>query len=635
MKRKIAVFSSGWGDEYFREVVYGVSEAAKKENIDTFAFVNFSIRGLENLLNQCEFNLFTLPDLRDFDGIILMANSFNLKRELEYFSKKVREMQIPTISIEYAFEDMPYLVSDNYAGMYDLAKHVVEHHKARNILYIGGPKDHLENADRLRALQDVAKEYGFGVPEENIKYGDWDRKSAKVLAEKWILENGMLPDAILCANDVMAMGVCEQLESMNYEVPTDVLVTGYDCLKAGRDYRPSISSVGHAWEKMGDMALHMLLKCMNGESAENVVLPTCFIPGRSCGCSSEGYYESRSYLDIRSRGKEIDGLEADAHFRHIYLAVQDADNAEDLSDGLSELFEREHLMEGEDFMLCLDPEFFHIEEGDMNLYVEGYSEKVAVIGSIRGGKARPRMTMERNQALFHMAKDKKEAGLYICVPVLSDFRTYGFAILTGDLCVACDNQFYIWTRHTSQYLEQVRRNITISDLTRKLTQLSVTDVLTGVYNRSGCEEIAYPILEEWRSRGGRGIVMLVDIDKMKMINDKYGHANGDLALRTVAAVLKAGLPEDWIVSRFGGDEFFVGGRIHGSSLNFNMLRASLEANLEREKKKRGIEFPLTISIGCAQVNPEDTMEIEKYLQVADEDMYDIKEAHHQKIESQE
>ena len=139
-------------------------------------------------------------------------------------------------------------------------------------------------------------------------------------------------------------------------------------------------------------------------------------------------------------------------------------------------------------------------------------------------------------------------------------------------------------------------------------------------------------MEEWRSRGGIGIVMLVDVDKMKLINDRYGHENGDLALRTAAAVLKAGLPEDWIVSRFGGDEFFVGGRLHGPNINFNMLRDSLESILEREIIKRGIGFPLTISIGCALVRPEDTMEIEKYLQIADEDMYEIKQAHHKAIE---
>lgn len=632
MKKKIAVFASGWGDEYFREVVYGISETAKKENIDTFAFVNFSIRGLDALLNEGEFNIFTLPNLEDFDGVILLANSFNLTREVEYFAEKLKKMDIPAVSVEYELERAASLVSDNYAGMHDLVKHVVEEHGARKIVYIGGPKDHLENIDRLQALRDVAEANGFRIPEEDIKYGDWDRASAMRLIKEWLETQKKLPDAVLCANDKMAMGVCEQLEEMGYRVPGDVIVTGFDCLREGQEFFPSIASVGHDWVKMGSVAFEMLLQKMCGKEPEETTLPTNFIPAASCGCHVEDNQNGKMRSGRRNRGIEIDGLEADAHFRHIYLAVRKTDNAEDLSESLSELFCHENLMEGEDFMLCLDPEFFQIEEDDINLYVTGYNEKMEIIGSILDGKPLARTVKERNEALHWMAQQKKEPRLYIVVPILGDLRTYGFAILTGDLRVACDNQFYIWTRHTSQYLEQVRRNLTISDLTRKLTQLSVTDVLTGVYNRAGCEQIAFPMLEEWRRREGTGVIMLVDIDKMKTINDVYGHSSGDLALRTVASVLKSGLPEDWIVSRYGGDEFFVCGRLHGQEVDVETLRRTLESRLAKEVKKRDIAFPLTISIGTARMMPEDTVEIAAYLQMADDDMYDIKQAHHKMLE---
>ena len=124
MKRRIAVFASGWGDEYFREVVHGVSEAAKKENVDTFAFVNFSIRGLDALLNEGEFNIFTLPDLEDFDGIVLLANSFNLTKETEYFAEKLKTIKVPTVCVEYELEHATSLISDNYAGMYELVQYI-------------------------------------------------------------------------------------------------------------------------------------------------------------------------------------------------------------------------------------------------------------------------------------------------------------------------------------------------------------------------------------------------------------------------------------------------------------------------------------------------------------------------------
>lgn len=628
MKKKIAVFAGGWGDEYFREVVYGISEAAKKENVDTYAFVNFSIHGLDALLNEGEYNLFTLPELEDFDGLILLANSFNQDKEVEYFSEKLKHIKVPAVAVEYELKHAVSLVSDNYAGMYDLARHIVEDHGARNILYIGGPQDHLENLDRLKALCDVAGKNGFHIPERNIQYGDWSRESGMSVVSAWVEEFGFLPDAILCANDIMAMGACDQLERLNYNVPEDVAVTGFDCLRAGQEYQPTIASVGHEWEQMGNRAFSMLFRMMNGEEQNNEILPTCFVPAQSCGCSFEELQKNIIFGTRRKQVNVISGLDADAHFRHIYRAVDKIDHAEDLSEALSDLFVREHQMEGENFVMCLDPEFFRIEEGDFNLCLTGYNDRAEMIGTLVDGKPYPRMTRKRNEALYWLAKQTKKPMLYIVAPLLGDMKTYGFAVLTGSLRIACANQFYIWTRHTSQYLELVRRNLTISDLTRKLTKLSVTDVLTGVYNRAGCEQIAFPMLEEWRNRGGTGIIMLVDVDKMKVINDKYGHANGDLALRTVASVLKSGLPEDWIISRYGGDEFFIGGRVSGEEIDEEALRSSMEAHLEKEVKKRKITIPLTISIGIVKMLPEDTVEITEYLQMADDDMYDRKQAHH-------
>lgn len=633
MKRRIAVFASGWGDEYFRRVVLGISEAAQKENIDTFAFVNFSIRGLDALLNEGEFNIFTLPDMEDFDGVILLANSFNLTKEVEYFSEKLRETKIPAISVEYEMENATALMSDNYLGMYDLAKHVIEEHGAKELVYIGGPQGQAENVNRLKAIHDVTGEMGLDIPETNILYGNWERESGGECVKNWIAGHGSLPDAFLCANDTMAMGACEQLESMGYNVPKDVIVTGFDCLREAQEFHPAIASVGHDWEEMGTVAFSMLKRKMKGEEQETITLSAKFVPAASCGCYVEDNSDNKNVTGRKNRKNEIDGLQADTHFRHIYLWIRKIDNAEDLSESLSDLFSGEHQMEGDDFMLCLDPEFFQIEEDDLNLYVTGYNEKMEIIGSILDGKPLPRTVKQRNEALYWLARQNKEPRLYTVLPILGDLRTYGFAVLTGDMRIACRNQFYIWTRHTSQYLEQVRRNLTISDLTRKLTQMSVTDVLTGVYNRAGCEQIAFPMLAEWRNRGGSGVIMLVDIDKMKMINDEYGHANGDLALRTVASVLKSGLPEDWIISRYGGDEFFVGGRLSGQDTDLEKLRNSLESRLAKEVKKRGLEFPLSISIGAARMKKGDTIEIIEYLQMADDDMYEIKQEHHKKIKT--
>lgn len=626
MKKKVAVFTGGWSDEYLQEVIHGMETVAKQEAVDLFVFTNFTSSLVTGGSNDSEFNILKLPEFEDFDGVVMLGNSFNIPCEISYFKEKLMSSRVPAVSIEYKFDGVVSVFTNNYAGMHDLATHMIGEHGARNILFIGGPKEHMESAERLKALLDAANESGFELPDGNIKYGDWSKASAIACLQEWMQENEGLPDAVVCANDVMAMGVCDFLWENEYRVPEDVLVTGYDCLRSAQEYLPAIASVNHEWGPMGEAALQLLLKGIRGEEMEDIVLGTRFVAGGSCGCNCGS---DKEILAKRKKQKSpIDSLTADMHFRFIYLAVRKAEEIEDLSGGLSYCFAQQHMMEGEDFMLCLDPEFFRIVEGDTNLRTEGYSEQVEVVGAIRGGQWMPHRTMDRKEAMFYFAEEKKEPGVYIFLPVYSDNKTYGFAVQTCDLRVAGENQLYIWTRHINENMEQVRRNITIAELTKKLTALSVTDALTGVYNRAGCEKIAYPMLKNWKENGGTGIVMLIDVDKMKTINDKYGHENGDLALCTVTSVLKKVLPENWIISRFGGDEFFIGGCVPGGTVDLKALRYSLEKSLEQEVKERNIKFRLTISIGCVMIRPEDEVEIEEYLQLADDDMYAVKAIHH-------
>ncbi len=631
MRKKIAVFAGGWSFEYVKEVMTGIEEVAKEENIDVFAFLNYSLRWESPAQCEAEFNIFTLPDLDDFDGIIILGNSLNLTMETEYFKEKLRNVKCPVVSLEYEFEGVPSIFTDNYAGMRELVEHLVSEHNVKEILFIGGPEDHADSAERLRAVLDVAKEKDLIVPEENIRYGDWSMRPAMELVDVWMGEHKRFPDAIVCANDVMAFAVANRLAERGHHVPQDVIVTGYDCLTQTREFHPVLASVSHEWGSMGRKAIHMVLDGMQGKELQNVLLSTKFVPNESCGCCEikDVMHQAEAYFKLK------DSIVLDSHFRSIYLHVRKNENMEELSESLSELFEREHDIEGENFMLCLDSEFFHIEEGNANLRNQGYSEEMVAVGTVMEGKRRTHKMLKKNDAVFYLAKKREVPGVYMYVPVYSDEKSYGFAVLTGDLEIIYNNRLYIWTRHMNQYLEQVRRNIMIVDLTERLTNLSVMDTLTGVYNRAGCERITYPMLEDWREKGGLGVIFLIDIDKMKTINDESGHANGDLALRTVASVLRAEMPKDWVVSRFGGDEFLVGGRVIDGEIDIDGICRAVEERLAKEVEKRNIKFRLTVSVGGVAIHPEDEFDIEKYLQMADEAMYRMKDNHHKIIEEEQ
>ncbi|MBF0355560.1 MAG: GGDEF domain-containing protein [Alphaproteobacteria bacterium] len=88
-----------------------------------------------------------------------------------------------------------------------------------------------------------------------------------------------------------------------------------------------------------------------------------------------------------------------------------------------------------------------------------------------------------------------------------------------------------------------------------LERLASTDELTGLFNRRGFEERLKLALAESRRREERGILVYIDLDAFKPINDNFGHAAGDEVLRHVAAMLAASVRDTDAVARLGGDEF--------------------------------------------------------------------------------
>lgn len=628
MRKRVAIFANGWGYEYLMTVIGGVYECAKKENIDIFTFINYSVQGGNTADNKGEFNIFTLPRLEDFDGVLLMANSFNNPLEVEYLHKKMLEAKLPVISLEYELEGLDFLGTENYLGMYDLAEHLIEVHGVQNILLIGGPQGHEESDTRLRAVKDAADKHGIFIPEENVLYGNWADSAARGELEKWLSTGNSLPDAIVCANDNMAMGVCGWLDEHGYSVPEDVKVGSFDFLEEGQNFFPALTSVNRYWEKMGYQGLQLLLKKIAGEEIPKQTIVRSHLEcGESCGCKispKKAKLRLKAGRDVYS--KRIAGMLQDSHYRSLYQIMRRCSTAQELHQGLSDFLGTRPSLEGEDFMLCLEPNFFTTQE---ELRTDGYSEQVDAVYAVEKGMISPLVRIDFRQELFRRIDACGEPRCYVVIALHDEEKSMGYALFTTGISIVDNYVLYRWNRYMNQCLGQVRQNAVIKQLTESLRQLSVTDVLTGVYNRVGCEDMIYPFLEECQRKGDNGALMLVDVDRMKQINDKYGHLQGDLALRTVAGMLQSVLPKHWIIARYGGDEFLAAGRCQDTK-TLEEFKAAMTERLAKEALENHLTFELTISVGGVTTQEEKDFTLEQYLRKADERMYEEKREHHKR-----
>lgn len=186
--------------------------------------------------------------------------------------------------------------------------------------------------------------------------------------------------------------------------------------------------------------------------------------------------------------------------------------------------------------------------------------------------------------------------------------------------------------HTGQTLNYIG---VIYDITNykaneeKITNLAYYDHLTQLLARGHFLELSDKAIENAVEKDQKLCLYYLDVDFFKEINDQYGHSIGDLALISVALILKNIFDQDEMISRIGGDEFVVMSICKGKNLTeiHRNLKKIEDAFVRPLKLDDQIELTLSVSVGYA-VFPKEGRSFDQLLHVADDRMYQLKASHH-------
>jgi len=159
-------------------------------------------------------------------------------------------------------------------------------------------------------------------------------------------------------------------------------------------------------------------------------------------------------------------------------------------------------------------------------------------------------------------------------------------------------------------------------LQAELGNLALTDELTGLYNRRGFMALSERQLKLGR-RSGRGMLLFVmDVDRLKRINDSFGHFEGDRALKRVANVLEETFRDSDVVARLAGDEFAVLA-IEATGHSEATIKARLFEYLKSTNTERS-RYEISLSLGIARFDPRNRTSIGELMAKADRSMYEQK-----------
>ena len=162
-------------------------------------------------------------------------------------------------------------------------------------------------------------------------------------------------------------------------------------------------------------------------------------------------------------------------------------------------------------------------------------------------------------------------------------------------------------------------------LEEELNNLSITDPLTGLYNRRGFLTLAEQQMKLSLRTRGRLILFFADLDGMKRINDSLGHEEGDKALIEASAVLRETFRSSDIVARMGGDEF-VALAIDPEVIDPEIIISRLQERIDSQNRRPERKFTLSMSVGYACYDPEDPVPLDTLMTRADNAMYAQKKA---------
>jgi len=183
-------------------------------------------------------------------------------------------------------DHLDHLEVANLDGEFELTTHLIKDHGRTRLAFIGGGADSPDSHARFLGYQQALRAAGLPVPAEPDTRGNFTQADGRLATER-LLARAELPQAMVFANDQMAIGALETMADKGIRVPNDVAVVGFDGIPLGRVVRPALTTVTQPMRKLGEAAVDLLVERLTQPDRDprSVMLPVTQTRRTSCGCT--------------------------------------------------------------------------------------------------------------------------------------------------------------------------------------------------------------------------------------------------------------------------------------------------------------------------------------------------------------
>ncbi len=612
-RKTIGLFIFNTHGDFQSQICQGMAERTEQMGYNLAIFSSYGNYGTNNNYYIGEMAIFDLPSYDEFAGIVLAFDTFNIEEARELILENIKsKASCPVVSLREALMGVNNILIDERNSMEGIVRHIVEVHGKKDIAFMTGVKGRYDAEARLRCFRNVMEEYGYPVSENRVFYGDFWKTKGKEACD-WFCQDGVYPEAIICANDTMAIAVIDELFERGLQVPQDILVTGFDGSEEGVVYSPSLSSVNIDFRRMADVAVDLIERHQEDASVEDVYFSTEVVPRESCGCLSEGHSSTiSSRCNRHKRNTRQENLEM--QFSFMSIDFSEVKSIRRIHEVISRYIY--NIEDFENYFICFRDD---IEE-PRDKY-NGYSDMMHVRVGMkeRQDMGEVDIPFEREMLLpKELLRDQPEC--YFFFPIHYQDSCFGYEAYSFLNNNRCGEAYVRWSIAVSNAVQNILAHKKMSELISELENMYIQDVLTGLYNRRGFEKYGRMQFSKARATDSIVCVIGIDMDGLKPINDIYGHHEGDSALRAVGYAIQEAARQGQIGARIGGDEFEVIFPCQGEEDVKKWVR-DFEKSLQNYNEKAQKPYKVYASLGYKLGVPTGIDTIESYMSESDDIMY--------------
>ena len=413
MSKKILLLTSTWDGDYNRSIIAGILERIGDDDVELH-IINAYDTAMEADYFRKGREVYQLPTPQNYDGMIIALSTLESVKYVNDINAIFHEANKPVVSVDIHAENSIFCGLDNYRSMYQMVEHMITIHDCRTMNYLGGPEDNFEAQERYRAFCECLAAHGIRVENKRVLHKKFWKSDGREAYKEWKDRGVGMADAVICANDFMALGYVEAASADGISIPDYIKVTGFDNIDEAQKFFPSITSVNRNRKALGYESMDALYEAMEGNSE----FDTRFVEGyinynESCGCDLTRDLRN-DYNEIVGRTKkELETTLRNSYARQILFKCR---TMEEYGPALERCVE---MLEFGDAAIALNGSFF---DGEPDMDQSGFSDEMFLFhGS-------DKKTILRSESMYPDEwKDKVKVFLF--ASLRSSIQTYGYLVM--------------------------------------------------------------------------------------------------------------------------------------------------------------------------------------------------------------